>query len=69
VLLRLDDGSYYTLEDVGARIWDLCDGEHSVEQMAAILCTEFDAPAESVQVDVLEFVSELRDERLLADAH
>ena len=26
VLLRLDDGSYYAIDEVGAQIWELCDG-------------------------------------------
>jgi hypothetical protein len=65
VLLRLEDGAYYAIDDVGAEIWDRCDGEHTVSDLVAELCSEFDAPEAVIRADVLEFVSELRRERLL----
>jgi coenzyme PQQ biosynthesis protein PqqD len=68
VLLRLEDGGYYALDEVGALIWELCDGQRSLRDVVAALCTEFDAPEATVAADVLEFVGELRHERLLVDA-
>jgi coenzyme PQQ biosynthesis protein PqqD len=65
VLLRLDDGGYYALDDVGATIWELCDGTRAVGEIVATLCSEFDAPEAMVRADVLEFVGDLRRERLL----
>ena len=65
VLLRLEDGGYYALDEVGAMIWDLCDGQRSISDIVALLCEDFDAPEEVVRTDVLEFVDELRRERLL----
>ena len=65
VLLRLEDGGYYALDDVGARIWELCDGGRAVGEIVALLCEEFDAPEAVVQADVLEFIDDLRRERLL----
>ena len=68
VLLRLDDGGYYALDEVGAMIWELCDGHRSLRDVVAALCEEFDASAETVGADVLDFVAELRHERLLVEA-
>jgi coenzyme PQQ biosynthesis protein PqqD len=65
VLLRLQDGGYYALDDVGATIWDLCDGKRDVAQIVSSLCAAFDAPESTVRADVLEFLGELRRERLL----
>jgi coenzyme PQQ biosynthesis protein PqqD len=65
VLLRLEDGGYYALDDVGARIWELCDGSRAVGQIVDLLCKEFDAPEAIVRADVLEFIDDLRRERLL----
>jgi coenzyme PQQ biosynthesis protein PqqD len=65
VLLRLEDGGYYALDEVGAMIWNLCDGTRAVADIVAILCAEFDAPEATVRADVLEFIAELRSERLL----
>jgi coenzyme PQQ biosynthesis protein PqqD len=65
VLLRLEDGGYYALDEVGAMIWQLCDGSRAVSEIVALLCEEFDAPESTVQEDVLEFIGDLRRERLL----
>jgi coenzyme PQQ biosynthesis protein PqqD len=65
VLLRLEDGGYYALDEVGAMIWELCDGSRSVSEIVATLCEEFDAPELTVREDVLEFIGDLRHERLL----
>ena len=65
VLLRLHDGGYYALDEVGAAIWALCDGELAVGEIVARLCAEFDAPEATVRADVLEFIGDLRRERLL----
>src|ERR1700754_4428990 len=68
VLLRLEDGSYYALDDVGARVWELCDGERTTDEIVEGMCAEFAAPRETIAADVLDFVSELREERLLVEA-
>lgn len=65
VLLRLGDGGYYALDDVGATIWELCDGTRAVAEIVAMLCEQFDAPEATVRADVLEFVGDLRREQLL----
>jgi hypothetical protein len=65
VLLRLEDGGYYAVDEVGAMIWELCDGSRAVAAIVAILCEEFDAPESTVRLDVLEFIGDLRRERLL----
>jgi hypothetical protein len=65
VLLRLEDGGYYALDEVGARIWELCDGHRGVAEIVAIICAEFDASEDTIRADVLEFVGDLRREHLL----
>jgi coenzyme PQQ biosynthesis protein PqqD len=65
VLLRLEDGGYYAIDEVGAAIWELCDGTRSIGHIVTDICAEFDAPEPTVRADVLEFVQDLRRERLL----
>lgn len=65
VLLRLEDGGYYAVDEVGAMIWDLCDGQRSAAEIVSVLCAEFDAPEATVRADVLEFIGDLRREGLL----
>jgi pyrroloquinoline quinone biosynthesis protein D len=68
VLLDPEDGSYYTLDEVGARVWELADGTRTAEQIAAALAEEFDAPLETIQADLLELLGELTESGLMTDA-
>lgn len=65
VLLDLDGGQYYSLDEVSARVWELCDGEHGVGGIVAAISAEYDAPAETIYEDVLAFLEEMLDEKLL----
>jgi coenzyme PQQ biosynthesis protein PqqD len=67
VLLRLEDGSYYAVDEVGARIWELCDGQRSFADIVAVMRDEFEAPADQISADVAEFIAELRTEQLLVE--
>lgn len=66
ILLNPDSGQYYTLEGVGGRIWELCDGARTVAEIVAAIQEEYDAPPETVESDVLELLSDLEDERLIS---
>jgi coenzyme PQQ biosynthesis protein PqqD len=68
VLLDLDAGSYFSLDEVGARVWELCDGQREVAAIVDTLQREYEAPAETVAVDVLALLRELTHERLLVAA-
>jgi hypothetical protein len=68
VLLDVDGGEYYTLDEVGARVWELCDGSLTVTQVASKLAEEFDAPLEEIRGDVKELLAELADEKLVVYA-
>ena len=65
VLLRMEDGAYFTLEEVGAEVWRLCDGERDLDAIVAAVCELFDAPAEVIRADVRAFVDDMVGERLL----
>jgi coenzyme PQQ biosynthesis protein PqqD len=65
VLLDVDSGRYYALDDVGGRIWHLCDGSRTVAQIAEVVGDEYDGAGAAVQEDVVAFVSELVNESLL----
>ena len=65
VLLRMEDGAYFTLEEVGAEVWKLCDGSRDFEQVVVAVTEIFDAPADVIRKDVKAFVDEMVSERLL----
>lgn len=68
ILLDIRGGEYYTLDEVGARIWELCDGSRTVAAIVAQIVEEYDASAETVQADVLELLTDLGQEKLLTNA-
>jgi hypothetical protein len=65
VLLRVGDGSYYTLDDVDAVIWGLCDGQTSLPAIVEAVCAEFAAEPGVVRADLEEFLADLETEGLL----
>ncbi|MFC1851991.1 PqqD family protein [candidate division CSSED10-310 bacterium] len=65
VLLELTSGHYYTLNDVGARIWELLDGEKNIDLITTTLNDEFDAPPETMLLDILELMDQLEKEGLV----
>jgi coenzyme PQQ biosynthesis protein PqqD len=68
LLFNINDGNYYSLNEVGCRIWELCDGKHSIAELIDILATEYDAPAETVAKDVLELLQTLQNGKLIVES-
>ncbi|HEX2642672.1 MAG TPA: pyrroloquinoline quinone biosynthesis peptide chaperone PqqD [Thermoanaerobaculia bacterium] len=67
VLLNLDDGQYFALDEVSGRVWDLCDGSRSVADVVAALAAEYDAPRGTIESDVMDFLQEMADESLVLE--
>lgn len=68
LLFNLEDGNYYSLNEVGYRIWELCDGSRTVGQIVDLLAAEYEAPAETLKEDALALIQELRDGKLIVEA-
>ena len=66
ILLNPESGQYYTLDEVGARIWDLCDGSRQVTDLVSAIHAEFDAPVAAIQADVVELLDDLCRDKLVA---
>ena len=65
VLLDLESGTYFGLDDVGARIWQLLEGGKSVAETCALLLAEYDVEASVLEHDALALVQKLVDAKLL----
>ncbi|MGD0958064.1 MAG: PqqD family protein [Candidatus Acidiferrales bacterium] len=66
LLFNMEDGNYYSLNDIGGRIWELCDGNHSVSQLVVALAAEYDAPAEVLEKDIAELLEGLQNGKLIS---
>jgi hypothetical protein len=63
--VRPADGGFHLLDELGTRVWELCDGDRSVDQLIAAIGAETDQPPAAVAGDVREWIAELRAEDLL----
>lgn len=51
----------YTLDEVGARIWELVDGEKQVADIRDTLIEEFEVRPDEAEADVVEFLEQLKE--------
>ena len=65
VILNLASSTYFGLDQVGTRIWQLCATHASLRAVWEAMQHEFDAPGETLQSDLLAFVDELVTKGLL----
>src|SRR5438067_9328358 len=65
ILLNPISGEYFTLDEVGARIWELCDGTRRLPDLVSAIDAEFDAPIDEIEKDIRELLSELAHDKLL----
>jgi PqqD family protein of HPr-rel-A system len=56
----------HLLNETAARVWELLESPASVDQLAAALGQEYDAPAAELRDAVHELLGALRDKGLLA---
>jgi hypothetical protein len=59
VILDLVSGSYFGLDTMGTRIWQLIGEGRSLGEVCELLLAEYDAPREQVEKDVLRLLDEL----------
>ncbi len=65
VILNLDSGIYYGLNEVGARIWELIQQPRSFGELHRVLLEEYDVPAEACKQDLTKILSELKNANLI----
>jgi Coenzyme PQQ synthesis protein D (PqqD) len=65
VLLDLETGVYFTLNETGTVAWELFDGTTSLTTISESLCVRFDTPPEQVGQDLIELTQTLLEEGLV----
>jgi hypothetical protein len=63
-----DMAAIYVLNETGARIWNLLDGQRSLADIAEILEQEYSVESDKVQTDIVEIVEQLRELGMLRTA-
>jgi hypothetical protein len=65
ILLHLDTGFYYTLNEVGRFLWESCDGKKKLRTIHEELLESYDVDPETAKKDVLEITEDLVKEGLV----
>ena len=65
VMLRMDDGVCFGLNQVGAAIWQRLESDQTVEQLTQSLLSEFNVDPETCERQLVGLLQELIEERLV----
>jgi Coenzyme PQQ synthesis protein D (PqqD) len=66
VILDLANGTYYGLDPVGARIWQLITDGQTLAQLCVVMLDEYEVSREDLERDVLALVQTLLDKQLVS---
>ena len=66
VLLNLDSGQYYGLDEVGSRVWDLLSQQATLSSIRDRLLEEYSIDARTLEQDMLSLIGELESHGLVA---
>jgi hypothetical protein len=69
VLLDLSSGYYFSLNKVGAVVWEMLDGDHSLQSIHDAICGRFRVDQATAWEDVAALVRRLAGEKLAALKH
>jgi len=61
VLMSIERGSYFGLENTGKRIWQLLETPQTLAQLQEALSNEYEAPPEVIARDVAGFLQKMLD--------
>jgi len=62
-----DMNSVYTLNETGAFIWELIDGEKNVEDLIQAVISEYNIDRETATADVLTFIDNMSKYLIISD--
>ena len=65
VILDLANGTYYGLDPVGARIWQLMAEGQTLVQVCEVMLAEYEVTREDIEHDVLALVQTLLERQLV----
>lgn len=65
VMMDLDKGKYFMLNETGSVIWDAIDEPKSISEIIESVVNEYDIDKETCQSKVLEYLEKLNHEELV----
>jgi hypothetical protein len=68
VMMDIDAGKYYLLDDVAAFVWERLAQPTPVDALVGELCGRYDVTPERCEADVLPFLTQLHEKGLVQAA-
>ncbi len=65
ILLNLENGFYYTLNDVGCKIWELIDGKRAISGIGLEICSMYAISQQQVEQDLCGLFQDMLQEKLI----
>ena len=65
IIIDLNTGSYYSLNDTGTMFWKLLDGQRTIADCARAIAQEYAVEAGEVEQDLLELAGAFQEEGLI----
>ena len=65
VMMNLDKGQYFMMNEVGSRIWELIEGNTPIVNIIEALTNEYDVDEETSENTVMEFLGRLKNADLI----
>jgi hypothetical protein len=65
VMMNLETGQYFVLNDVGSRIWELIESPIMINEVINSMLKEYDIDSNSCETAVMEFLSRLNYAKLI----
>lgn len=65
VMMHIQTGKYYGLDDIGSRIWKMAEEKIQVKEIIAQLIDEFDVDKQQCEKDVIELLNDLKSNDLI----
>ncbi|BBE30078.1 hypothetical protein OSSY52_02190 [Tepiditoga spiralis] len=66
-ILFMKENELYTLNNVGAFIWELCNGDYTVNEIINIINQEYKIDKNIIKSDVIEFLMNLLNEKIIEE--
>ena len=68
VLLDLEGGTYFGLDPVGLRMWQLLESGNTLGEVCEAILGEYDVPREVIEIDLTKLVEQFQDKNLVSAA-
>jgi len=65
VLLSLDEGFYYGLDELGTRVWNFINEDLELDQMVDRIVEEYEVEPGQAREDIEKFLAELEESGLI----